>query len=130
MTRPNRIGSGVAVGSRKPLIATAMRWGDLLFLSGIAAVDPQSLEPLYPDFEGQAQYVIERANSVLQEAGTRVDHVLRVEAFLADAGDFPAWNRLFGEWFAAGAPARTTVVVAFAAPGVLFEIELTAGIPA
>ncbi len=66
---------------------------------------------------------------MLEEAGTRADHVLRIEAFLAHARDFPVWNRLFSEWFAAGGPARTTVVVGFAAPGVLFEIELTAGIP-
>ena len=54
--------------------------------------------------------------------------MLRVECFLADPQDFAAWNRIWCDYFAPPRPARTTVVAGFAVPGILIELQVTAGI--
>jgi 2-iminobutanoate/2-iminopropanoate deaminase len=121
---------GLPVGGREPLIASAVRFGDLLFLSGRAAVEPETLRVVADDFETQARFVLDEIVAVLRDAGSGPQHVLRVECWLADAGDFPAWNRLYAEYFPAPPPARTTLVTGFAVAGLLIEVQVTAGIAA
>jgi 2-iminobutanoate/2-iminopropanoate deaminase len=116
--------------SPSALMPDATRWGDLLFLSGRAAVDPTTFELLADDFDSQGRIVLDDIASVLESSGSGMDHVLRLECFLADPADFAAWNALFIERFAAWRPARTTLVSAFALEGMLIEIQVTAGIPA
>lgn len=112
-----------------PLMADAVRWGDLLFLSGRAAVDPGTLRLRPGGFDAQAEAVIDDVAAVLEAGGSSLRHVLRVECFLADAGDFAAWNRIWRERFADSAPARTTVVCGFGVDGILIELQVVAGVP-
>ena len=120
---------GLPVGGTEPLISTSVRWGDLLFLSGRAPIDTRTMEVVSDDFEEQARNVLDQVDAALREAGSGPEHVLRVQCFLLRAEDFGAWNRLWGEYFPAPRPARTTVVCEFTVPGMLIEIEVTAGIP-
>jgi enamine deaminase RidA (YjgF/YER057c/UK114 family) len=53
--------------------------------------------------------------------------VLRVECILASADDFAAWNAVFRASFPAPRPARTTFVASFVVPGMLLEVQVTAG---
>jgi 2-iminobutanoate/2-iminopropanoate deaminase len=106
----------------------ATRWGDLVFLSGRAAVDPVTFELRAQDFTSQARIVLDDIESVLESAGSGMAHVLRVECFLADPADFGAWNTIFTERFPGPRPARTTLVSAFALEGMLIEIQVTAGV--
>jgi 2-iminobutanoate/2-iminopropanoate deaminase len=111
-----------------PLMADARRWGDLLFLSGRAAVDPASFQLRSTDFETQAQIVLDDIAAVLERHGSAMPNVLRLECYLADAADFGAWNSIFAERFPSSPPARTTLVSAFAVEGMLIEIQVTAGV--
>jgi 2-iminobutanoate/2-iminopropanoate deaminase len=120
---------GLPVGGEEPLIATAVRFGDLLFLSGRAAVVPETLEVTSDDFEEQARFVLDSIVEVLRSAGSGPEHVLRIECYLARAEDMPAWNTLFGEYFPPPRPARTTLVTGFAVARLLVEVQVTAGIP-
>lgn len=117
------------VGGTEPLISSAVRWGDLLFLSGRAPIDTTSMEIVSTDFTEQAQSVIDQILASLAEAGSGPEHVLRVQCYLLDAGDFGAWNALWASTFPAPRPVRTTIVTGFTVPGMLIEIEVTAGIP-
>jgi len=117
------------VGGTEPLISSAVRWGDLLFLSGRAPIDTTSMEIVSTDFTEQAQNVIEQILASLAEAGSGPEHVLRVQCYLLDAGDFGAWNELWASTFPAPRPVRTTIVTGFTIPGMLVEVEVTAGIP-
>jgi 2-iminobutanoate/2-iminopropanoate deaminase len=110
-------------------MADAVRWGDLLFLSGRAAVEPGSLEPRPGGFEIQAVAVLDDVAAVLAAGGSGLEHVLRVECYLADGADFDAWNRIFRERFPHSPPARTTLVTGFAVDGLLIELQVTAGVP-
>lgn len=120
---------GLQVGGAEPLISSAVRWGDLLFLSGRGPVDTATLELVSEDFEEQARAVLTDIGATLAEAGSGFEHVLRVQCYLADAADFPAWNRLWAEHFPPPRPVRTTIVTGFTVPGMLIEVEVTAGIP-
>lgn len=106
-----------------------MRWGDLLFLSGRAAVDPRDFRLLARDFRSQAEIVCDEIVEVLDASGSGLEHVLRLECFLADRADFAAWNEVFVNRFPNPRPARTTLISAFALEGMLIEIQATAGIP-
>jgi 2-iminobutanoate/2-iminopropanoate deaminase len=110
-------------------MSDATRFGDLLFLSGRAAVDPGTGSVRAPDFDGQLRIVLDDALAVLDEAGSGPEHVLRVECWLADAGDFPAWNAGFAATFPPPRPARTTLIAGLPLPGLLVELQLTAAVP-
>jgi 2-iminobutanoate/2-iminopropanoate deaminase len=122
------VGPGSTMGTDAPVISDSVQFGDLLFMSGRAPVDPATLKVREGGFEAQAQAVLADIDAVLEAAGSSRAMVLRVECFLADPGDFPAWNRIWSDYFAAPRPARTTVVAGFAVPGILIELQVTAGI--
>jgi 2-iminobutanoate/2-iminopropanoate deaminase len=117
------------VGGHEPLIASAVRWGDLLLLSGRAPIDVTTLEVVSTDFHEQARDVLDTIMASLAEAGSGPEHVLRVVCYLLDAKYAREWNELWAEYFPPPRPARTTVVADFAVEGMLIEIEVTAGIP-
>ena len=117
------------VGGAEPLISSAIRWGDLLFLSGRAPIDTTTMEVVSDDFETQARDVLRQIDESLRAAGSGPEHVLRVQCYLLDAADFGAWNRVWAEYFPAPRPVRTTIVTEFTVPGMLVEVEVTAGIP-
>ena len=129
---PSSAKSIVVMGSgpeATPLMSDAVRWGDVLYLSGRAAVDPETLRLRAGGFESQAAAVFDDIGTVLAASGSGFEHVLRVECYLADAGDFGAWNRVFREHFPGSPPARTTLVTGFAVEGLLIELQVTAGVP-
>jgi 2-iminobutanoate/2-iminopropanoate deaminase len=121
--------SGLPVGGTEPLISSAVRFGDLLFLSGRAPVDLETLEVVSDDFETQARHVLDDIVGSLREAGSGAEHVLRVECYLSEPDDFGVWNRLWAEYFPAPRPARTTIVTGFVIPRMRIEVEVTAGVP-
>jgi 2-iminobutanoate/2-iminopropanoate deaminase len=121
---------GIAVGGGESLISSAICWGDLLFLSGRAPIDTETMQVVSDDFDEQARSVLDQCVASLREAGSGAEHVLRVQCYLANAADFAAWNRHWAEYFPPPRPVRTTIVTGFTVPGMLIEVEVTAGIPA
>jgi 2-iminobutanoate/2-iminopropanoate deaminase len=117
------------VGGSEPLISSAVRWGDLLFLSGRAPIDTTTMQVVSMEFAAQARVVLDEIMGSLSEAGSGPEHVLRVQCYLLRSEDFAEWNRLWAEYFHAPRPVRTTIVTGFTVAGMLIEIEVTAGIP-
>ena len=109
-------------------MSDAIRYGELLLLSGRAAVDPATGEVRGEDFESQARVVLDDVFAVLADAGSGPEHVLRVECWLADRAHFADWNRLFVDAFPNPRPARTTLVCGLPLPGLLIEIQVTAAV--
>jgi 2-iminobutanoate/2-iminopropanoate deaminase len=127
---PKKVESIVCLGGvGRPLMADATRWGDLLFLSGRAPVEPGTLELRADDFASQAEAVLDDVAAVLAACDSSLEHVLRVDCYLADPADFAAWNEVFAARFPSSPPARTTLVTGFAVEGMLVEVEVVAGVP-
>jgi 2-iminobutanoate/2-iminopropanoate deaminase len=78
-----------------------------------------------PDtFEDQVRQTIINLRSVLEEAGSGLEHVVKVNGYLTDPSQLEAYNRVYSEFFGAAKPARTTVCVSLW--GVALEIECVA----
>jgi 2-aminomuconate deaminase len=95
----------------------ARRVGNLLFLSGIGPRHPQT-EQIPEGIEAQTRACIENVRVILEDAGSSLEKVVDVTAFLTDIDrDFAAFNRVYGESFEKIRPTRTTVgVVALPVP--------------
>jgi 2-iminobutanoate/2-iminopropanoate deaminase len=126
MARHIVVGRGSTMGAGEAVISDAVQVGELLLLSGRAAVDPATLAVVDGGFAAQAARVLADVDAVLEAGGSSRAAVLRVECYLADAADFPAWNTIWCEYFAPPRPARTTVVCEFAVAGILIELQVTA----
>ena len=89
----------------------AVRWGDLLYISGMAAIghDGEVLAP--GDVVAQARIVHEYLAATLEAAGTDFAHVLKVTIYLMDVADRRAINRIREEFFGDVRPASTLVQV-------------------
>ncbi|MGW5714997.1 RidA family protein [Amycolatopsis sp. NPDC003865] len=110
--------------SRDPVIpppAPAFRrQGDLLLLSGQVGVD-DSWRPVAGPFPDEARAAFANVRRVLAEAGARPDQILKVTAYLADLGDFAAYNEVWTAEFPGRRPARTTIGAPLVPP---FRVEL------
>lgn len=109
----------------------AVRWGDIVFVSGCAAIDEKGHVAAPGDVAGQARVVHEYLGRALRAAGTDFAHVLKVTVFLTDMADRGIVNEVRKEFFGIARPASTLIEVsALAIEGLLVEIEAVAGIPA
>jgi 2-iminobutanoate/2-iminopropanoate deaminase len=63
---------------------------------------------------------------IVEAAGTKMAHVVKVSVFLKDMNDFTAMNEVYGRYFASAPPARTTVQVARLPKDALVEIDVVA----
>lgn len=108
----------------------AMRVGDLVFVSGQVAMDDEG-EPLAAgDFRAQGRVAFRRLGDVLAQAGSALEHVVKVTIFLTDRGHFPELVELRREWFSPPYPADTTVIVeSLVREECLIEIEAIAVVP-
>lgn len=103
----------------------AVLLSDLLFTSGQIPLHPVSGEIVGDDMTSQAEQVMKNLKAVLAAGGSDFDHVIKATCFLADMGDFAAFNAVYGAYITS-APARSCVAVKGLPKGVLCEVELIA----
>jgi 2-iminobutanoate/2-iminopropanoate deaminase len=111
-----------------PNLSPATRFGNLVFVSGQTGRHPTT-EQLGKDIREQTRNVLERIKAILEAAGTSLDNVLTVTAYLTKREDVAPYNEEYAKYFATDKPARTTVQVMLNAPEMLVEITVTACIP-
>jgi enamine deaminase RidA (YjgF/YER057c/UK114 family) len=105
----------------------AVRAGDLVFVAGTTAVDEDGVVRGIGDAGEQAAYVLERIAAALEEAGARMDQVVRTRMFVTDISRAEEIGRAHGAAFGAHPPVATMVqVAALIDPRMLVEIEAVA----
>lgn len=104
----------------------AVEAGGFLFCSGQIALDPANGQILNGSVAEQAELVMRNISAVLEEAKLGFDNIVKTTIFLTDMADFPAVNEVYGKYFKAQPPARSTVAVSGLPRGVKVEIEVTA----
>ena len=108
-------------------LSQGFRVGDLVIVSGQAAIDQDGHIVGVGDFDAQAEQVFRNLTRVLEAAGSGLDRVVKVTIYLTDMGNFPKIVDLRGTWFTPPYPADTIVEVsALALPGLEIEIEAIA----
>jgi 2-aminomuconate deaminase len=147
--KPNRTGrvsgaaapSGIVPGKARPRGAYPhfRRAGDFIFVSGtssrraddsIAGAERDASGALQLDIRVQTRAVLENIRDILASAGAALSDVVEVSTFLVNMADFGGYNEVYGEFFGAEGPARTTVAVAqLPHPQLLIEIRAVAHRP-
>ena len=105
-------------------ISQAFRVGDLVFVSGQAALDKQGQLVGVGDFDAQAAQAFENLGEVLAAGGSSLDKVIKVTIYLTDMSYFERIVALRERYFSPPWPADTLVEVsALALPELMIEIE-------
>ena len=99
--------------------------GDMLYSSGQIPLDPATGEIVGSDITEQAQQVMKNLGGVLEAAGADYTKVVKTTCFLADMGDFAAFNEVYAQYFTEK-PARSCVAVKTLPKNVLCEVEVIA----
>jgi 2-iminobutanoate/2-iminopropanoate deaminase len=107
----------------------AVRFGNLLFISGLAPVDAE-MNLVSTDVAEQTRSLFEQMEKLLTAAGATFADVLRVTVYLTDVNDRTKINPVRQEFFGSTRPASTLIGVnELAIPGMKVEIEAIAGLP-
>jgi 2-iminobutanoate/2-iminopropanoate deaminase len=96
-----------------------------LFASGQIPLVPATGEVAGSTIDEQAQQVCLNIKAVLEANGLTFEDVIKTICFLADMGDFAAFNGVYGKYFT-GKPARSCVAVKALPKNVLCEVEIIA----
>jgi 2-iminobutanoate/2-iminopropanoate deaminase len=104
----------------------AIRAGGFLFTAGQIALDPANGKIVEGGVVAQTERVMQNLTAVLEAAGADWNKVIKTTVFLADLGDFPVFNEVYGRYLGSARPARSTVQVSALPRNALVEIELVA----
>ena len=98
--------------------------GDFVFTSGQIPVNPATGE-IPEGISAQAEQSCKNVAAILEAAGVTMENVVKTTCFLAEMGDFSAFNEVYAQYFISK-PARSCVAVKDLPKGVLCEIEALA----
>jgi 2-iminobutanoate/2-iminopropanoate deaminase len=101
----------------------AVRHGSMLFVSGQLGLDPVTNHLVGDDIESQINQVLANVEAICVEAGTSIQHALKLTLYLQDLSDFAAVNQALEANLTAPYPARATTQVAGLPLGALIEID-------
>ena len=99
----------------------------MLFASGQIPINPATGNVEGDDITSQAELVMKNVGALLAEAGTDYVNVVKTTCFLADMGDFAAFNEVYARYFTEN-PARSCVAVKTLPKNVLCEVEVIAAV--
>ncbi len=105
---------------KTPLFSPAVSYGNLLYLSGIGA-------HFKGDIKQHTEHVLNQLKARLEESGSSMEKVLKVNVYLNDLKDYAGMNEVFLGKFGPEPPVRTTIAAAGGIPGdSLVEIDCIA----
>lgn len=107
----------------------AIRANGFVFVSGQVAFDPKSGYLVEGGVIQQTVRVLENLKAVLEAAGTSMENVVKTTVYLKSMEDFGKMNDIYGRYFPANPPARSTVEVARLPRDVRVEIDVIAVAP-
>ena len=99
--------------------------GDMVFTSGQIPINPATGNVEAEGITAQAEQVMQNLGAVLNAAGTGFEKAVKTTCFLADMGDFAAFNAVYAKYFTTN-PARSCVAVKTLPKNVLVEVEVIA----
>ena len=98
--------------------------GNIVYTSGQIGVDPAT--GIAPEgIQAQAEQSCRNVAAILEEGGSDLEHVIKTTCFIADMGDFAAFNEVYAKYFV-NKPARSCVAVKTLPKNLLCEIEAIA----
>ena len=92
--------TGFTPGQAVSPLAQAIRYGNMLFLSGQGSLDPSTGEVVPGDIEAQTRQTLDNLMIILGDAGATSKNIVNMRVILRDVADFPRFNETFREYFA------------------------------
>jgi 2-iminobutanoate/2-iminopropanoate deaminase len=96
-----------------------------IFVSGQVARNTEG-EFVTGSIEDEARQVLENAARVLEEAGSSLDDVVKVQVFITDRSDWEQFNAVYREHMSEPYPARSAIIVDLALEEINVEVEMIA----
>ena len=112
-----------AVGPYSQAVVSA----GMVYTAGQIALSPETGAVVGDTIEAQTEQIMANLGAVLTAAGSSFEKAVKTSCFLADMGDFAAFNAIYGRYFT-GKPARSCVAVKTLPKNVLCEVEVIAEI--
>jgi 2-iminobutanoate/2-iminopropanoate deaminase len=106
----------------------AVRWGNILFVSGQVGIDPETGSLVQGGVEAQARQVFKNLAAVLAAAGINFRRLLKTTVFLKDMSHFKAVNEIYAAEVPPPYPARAALAVKDLPLGAEVEIEAIAAL--
>ncbi|MBS5988266.1 RidA family protein [Anaerococcus hydrogenalis] len=111
-----------AVGAYSQGIVT----NGFVYSSGQLPLVPETGELISDDIKKATKQSLENVKAIIEEGGSSVEKIVKVNIFLDDVNDFAAVNEAYAEFFGDHKPARSCVEVGKLPKGGLLEIEAIA----
>ena len=107
-------------------LAQAIRWGDMLFVSGQGPLDPETREVVSTNIQEQTRQTLGNLERILDAAGATFANVVNMRVCLRDTADFPKFNEAFTEYMQGEKVTRTCIGGTPHRKGVNVEIDCVA----
>ena len=107
----------------------AVAAGNLLFVSGQGPVAPDGSGIRRGAIQEETRLALSNLKAILEDAGSGLDRVIKVNAYLADMDHFAAFNEVYKEFFTHDFPARTCIQAGRLPFDIQVEVEAVALLP-
>ena len=104
----------------------AVRYGDVLFVSGQIGTVPGTLDVVPGGIEAEARQALLNVKTILERHGSSLERVVKCTVFLADMKEWPAFNGVYRGFFRGNLPARSAMGASGLARGARVEVECLA----
>jgi 2-iminobutanoate/2-iminopropanoate deaminase len=101
----------------------AVQWGDVVFISGQIPLDPENGQLNNATFEDETNQVLDNLEAICQEAGSTLDHILKLTIYLTDLSKFDVVNSIMASRFSEPFPARATLEISKLPKEVSIEMD-------
>jgi 2-iminobutanoate/2-iminopropanoate deaminase len=118
--------TGFTPGGAVSPLAQAIRFGNMLFVSGTGSLDPVSGAVVPGDIAVQTRQTLDNLMSVLEAAGASAKNIVNMRVILRNVADFPRFNDTFRDYFAGEKVTRTCFGGVLHRAGINIEIDCIA----
>ncbi len=112
----------------KPLAAysQAVKVGNMLFVSGQVAIDPETGKLVKGGIKEQTEQVIKNITAIVEAAGGTLENIVKINVYLADKKYYSDFNEVYRRYFTINPPSRTTVEAKPPKEEILVEMDAIA----
>jgi 2-iminobutanoate/2-iminopropanoate deaminase len=106
--------------------SAGVKTGNYIFTAGQLGIIPETGNIIEGGIESETRQALQNIQQILEQAGSSLDLIVKTTVFLKDMAEFARMNTIYGEFFQADPPARSTVQVAALPKDASVEIEAIA----
>jgi 2-iminobutanoate/2-iminopropanoate deaminase len=118
--------TGFTPGAAVSPLAQAIRFGNMLFVSGQGSLDPLTGQVVAGDIAAQTRQTLDNLMAILEAAGATAKNVVNMRVVLRDTADFPRFNDTFRDYFNGEKVTRTCIGGGLHRAGTDIEIDCIA----